>query len=51
MLWGIMASAVTGYLAVWDTLKLIRTHSFAPFVLYRIALGTGILLLLATSFH
>ena len=49
--WGIAASAVTGYIAVWGTLTLIRTHSFAPFVLYRLVLGTSILLLLATSFR
>jgi undecaprenyl-diphosphatase len=49
--WGIVASAITGYIAVWGTLRLIRTHSFAPFVLYRLALGTGVLLLLATSFR
>jgi undecaprenyl-diphosphatase len=49
--WGIVASAITGYIAVWGTLKLIRTHSFAPFVLYRLALGAGVLLLLATSFR
>ena len=49
--WGIVASAITGYIAVWGTLKLIRTRSFAPFVLYRLALGTSILLLLATSFR
>jgi undecaprenyl-diphosphatase len=49
--WGIVASAMTGYVAVWGTLKLIRTHSFAPFVLYRLVLGFGILLLLAVSFR
>ncbi len=50
-LWGIAASAVTGYVAVWGTLKLIRTQSFAPFVLYRLVLGASVLLLLATSFR
>jgi undecaprenyl-diphosphatase len=47
--WGIVASGVTGYIAVWGTLKLIRTHSFAPFVLYRLVLGVSILLVLATT--
>jgi undecaprenyl-diphosphatase len=47
--WGIVASAITGYIAVWGTLKLIRTHSFLPFVVYRLALGAGVLLLLASS--
>jgi undecaprenyl-diphosphatase len=49
--WGIVASGITGYIAVWGTLKLIRTRSFAPFVLYRLVLGFSILLLLATSFR
>lgn len=49
--WGIVASGVTGYIAVWGTLRLIRTRSFAPFVLYRIVVGVSILLLLATTFR
>jgi undecaprenyl-diphosphatase len=48
---GILASGVTGYAAVWGTLWLVRTHSFFPFVVYRIALGVGLLVLLATSFR
>jgi undecaprenyl-diphosphatase len=50
-IWGILASAITGYIAVWGTLKLVRSRSFLPFVLYRLALGCGVLLLLATSFR
>jgi undecaprenyl-diphosphatase len=49
--WGIVASAITGYIAVWGTLRLLRTKSFAPFVLYRLVLGTSVLMLLATSFR
>ena len=49
--WGIVASGITGYIAVWGTLKLIRTRSFLPFVLYRLVLGFSILLLLATGFR
>jgi undecaprenyl-diphosphatase len=48
---GILSSAVTGYIAVWGTLKLVRSHSFAPFVLYRIVLGAVILGILATSWR
>jgi len=43
--WGIVASGVTGWLAVWGTLRLIRTRSFAPFVVYRVAVGVGVLAL------
>jgi undecaprenyl-diphosphatase len=49
--WGIVASAITGYIAVWGTLRLLRTKSFAPFVVYRLVLGASVLLLLATSFR
>jgi undecaprenyl-diphosphatase len=49
--WGIIASGVTGYVAVWGTLKIIRTHSFLPFVVYRIVLGVLVLGLVATTFR
>ena len=49
--WGIVSSGITGYLAVWGTLKLVRSHSFAPFVIYRLILGTSVLVILATSFR
>lgn len=45
--WGIVASGLTGWLAVWGTLRLIRTRSFAPFVVYRIVVGAGVLVLYA----
>ncbi|MEO6317377.1 MAG: undecaprenyl-diphosphate phosphatase [Acidimicrobiales bacterium] len=43
--WGIVASGITGWVAVWGTLKLIKTRSFAPFVAYRIVVGVGVLAL------
>ena len=45
--WGIVASAITGWIAVWGTLRLIRTRSFRPFVVYRVAAGLGVLMLYA----
>ncbi|MDH3753544.1 MAG: undecaprenyl-diphosphate phosphatase [Acidimicrobiia bacterium] len=48
---GIVTSAVTGWLAVWGTLRLVQTRSFAPFVVYRIALGVLVLALLATPWR
>ena len=42
-LWGIVASAVTGYAAVWGTIRLVRTHSFTPFVVYRVVAGAAVL--------
>lgn len=46
-LWGIVASGITGWVAVWGTLRLIRTSTFAPFVVYRVAAGAGVLMLYA----
>jgi undecaprenyl-diphosphatase len=48
---GIVASAITGYAAVWGTLRLIRTHTFTPFVIYRVLIGVGVLVIAATSFR
>jgi undecaprenyl-diphosphatase len=47
--WGIVASGITGYLAVWGLLRLIRTRSFTPFVIYRVFLGTAVLLIYITG--
>jgi len=49
--WGIAASAVTGYIAVWGTLKIVRSRSFFPFVVYRILLGLFVLGVLATPWR
>lgn len=45
--WGIVASGVTGWLAVWGTLRLVRTRTFTPFVAYRVVVGVAFLLLTA----
>ena len=50
-LWGMVASALTGYVAVWGTLKLVRSRTFAPFVVYRVVVGVAVLLLLATGWR
>ncbi len=49
--WGVVSSAVTGYIAVWGILKLVRTRSFASFVLYRLVLGLAVLALVALPFR
>ncbi len=51
MLVGIIASGITGWLAVWGTLKWVRTRSFAPFVIYRIALGVTVLVIVAAGWR
>lgn len=45
--WGIVASGLTGWLAVWGMLKVIRTRAFTPFVIYRVVVGVGVLVLYA----
>ena len=41
--WGMLASAVTGAFAVWALLKLVKNHSFTPFVVYRVLAGVAII--------
>lgn len=50
-LWGMAASAVTGWIAVWGTLKLVRTRTFTPFVIYRVTVGIAVLGILATGWR
>ena len=49
MLVGIITAAISGWIAVWGTIKLLRTRSFMPFVVYRVVMGVVVLLLLATG--
>jgi undecaprenyl-diphosphatase len=49
MIVGIITSGISGWVAVWGTLKLIRTRSFTPFVIYRVVLGVVVLLIVATG--
>jgi undecaprenyl-diphosphatase len=51
MIVGIITSAIAGWFAVWGTLKLIRTHSFLPFVIYRVLLGVAVLCIAASSWR
>ena len=46
--WGIVASAVTGLAAVWLVLRVVRTRSFRPFVVYRVVAGLAVLAVLAS---
>jgi len=50
-IWGMVTAAITGYIAVWGTLKLIRTYTFKPFVAYRVVAGLSVLAILATSWR
>lgn len=46
---GIIASAVVGYLSIAWLLKFVSRHTFTPFIVYRLALGAGILAALAAG--
>ena len=41
--WGIVASAITGFIAVWLLLKAIRRLSLLPYVAYRVVAGTAVI--------
>jgi undecaprenyl-diphosphatase len=49
MVVGTVAAAVSGYMAISFLLRLLRTTSYRPFVLYRYAVGVGVLLIIATG--
>jgi undecaprenyl-diphosphatase len=44
---GMVTAAITGWAAVWATLRIVRTRSFDVFVAYRVVLGLVVLLVLA----
>lgn len=46
---GIVTSGISGWLAMWGMIRLLRTRSFTPFVAYRIIGGVAILGLLASN--
>lgn len=46
---GTLAAAVSGYLAISFLLRLVRTTSYRPFVLYRYAAGAAVMLIIATG--
>lgn len=48
---GVLASAVSGWMAVAGLLHLVRSRTFAAFVLYRIIAGSVIVIIAATSWR
>lgn len=49
MLAGMIAAAVSGYVAIAWLLRLLRTTSYRPFVIYRLIAGAVVLLIIATG--
>ena len=48
---GMATSAVTGFVAVWGTIRFVQTRTFAPFVGYRVVVGAGVIALAVTGFN
>jgi undecaprenyl-diphosphatase len=49
MIVGTVAAAVSGYFAISFLLRLVRTSSYRPFVLYRYLAGVVVLLIIGTG--
>ncbi|MET0627037.1 MAG: undecaprenyl-diphosphate phosphatase [Acidimicrobiia bacterium] len=47
--WGILASGISGFIAIAFLLRFVRTHSFRPFVIYRLVVGTAVIIIFATG--
>jgi undecaprenyl-diphosphatase len=47
--WGIVASAVSGFLVIWWLLAYLRKRDFAPFAFYRLAAAAFVLGIIAAG--
>jgi undecaprenyl-diphosphatase len=47
--WGIVASAISGFVAIAFLLRFVQTHTFRPFVIYRIVVGVVVIIVFATG--
>ncbi len=48
---GMATSAITGYAAVWGTIRFVQTRTFTPFVVYRVVAGVAVVGLVAAGFN
>jgi len=51
MLVGIVVAGISGWLAMWSMIRLVRTKTFAPYVVYRCLIGAGVLIAVASSWR
>ena len=51
MIAGIVSAGISGWIAMWGMIRLLRSRSFTPFVMYRFVAGIAVLTLLSTSFR
>jgi undecaprenyl pyrophosphate phosphatase UppP len=49
MIVGIITAGISGWIAMWGMMRVLRSRSFNGFVIYRIVIGAGVLLLAASS--
>jgi len=49
MIVGIVAAGISGWIAMWGMIRMLRNRNFNGFVIYRVLIGTGVLLLAASS--
>jgi len=51
MIAGIIAAGVSGWVAMWGMIRILRTRNFNIFVMYRVAVGFGVLSIAASSWR
>jgi undecaprenyl-diphosphatase len=49
MIVGIVAAGISGWVAMWGMMRMLRSRNFNGFVIYRVTIGVGVLLLAASS--
>jgi undecaprenyl-diphosphatase len=49
MIWGTVASAGAGFVAIAGLLRLLSHRSFVPFIAYRVLVGIGVIIVFATG--
>jgi len=48
-IWGMVAAAISGFVAIAWLLRLLQTRSFLPFVIYRVVVGTAVVIVFSTG--
>lgn len=48
---GMATSAVTGFTAVWGTIRFVQTRTFSPFVIYRFVVGAAVIALAVGGYN
>lgn len=51
MIAGIIAAGISGWVAMWGMIRILRTRNFNTFVMYRVAVGFGVLSIAASSWR